>query len=117
MATYKIDSRKVTVSGKDATLFTVGFADPGHNSQIVRDATARLAELGEVGGGLALVNGPASLPVAMVLAHHLAHRYGTVACFDPKHPVEGGPTGAYVVAISHGGEYNIGDLIPGGDVK
>ena len=50
------------------------------------------------------VNGPASLPVAMVLCHKLAHRYQAVACFDPK-------LSKYVVAISHGGKYAVGDLL------
>ena len=56
------------------------------------------------GGELALVNGPASLPVAMVLAHKLGHLFGAVACFDPK-------LGKYVVSIAHGGTYTVGQLV------
>lgn len=85
----------------------VGFGDPAQNDSIVRDAEARLAEMetaGEFTGGVIRVNGPASLPVAMVLAHHLAHRFEAVACFDPK-------LAKYVVAIAHGGNYAIGQLI------
>lgn len=86
----------------------VGFGDPAQNNQIVRDAAASLAELetsGQLPGGkLVRINGPASLPAALVLGHHLAHRYGSVAVFDPK-------LGSYVVAISHDPGLKLGDLI------
>lgn len=86
----------------------VGFGVPAQNDQIVRDAETRLDEMiesGELSGGKILrVNGPASLPVAMVISHKVAHLYGAVACFDPK-------LGRYVVAISHDPAYPIGDLI------
>ena len=86
----------------------VGFGTPAQNDQIVRDAEARLDEMvasGELKGGtLVRVNGPASLPIAMVLAHRLAHLFGAVACFDPK-------LGKYVVAISHHPEFALGQLI------
>ncbi|MFA7302545.1 MAG: CRISPR-associated protein Csx3 [Candidatus Paceibacterota bacterium] len=89
-------------------ILKVGFCAPAQNDQIVKDACARLDEMlasGElVGGELMRVNGPASLPVAMVLAHKLGHLYGAVACFDPK-------LAGYVVAIAHGGKYAVGDLI------
>ena len=86
----------------------VGFGDPAQNDQIVRDAEKRCDELiasGELAGGDVIrVNGPASLPVAMVLCHKVAHLYGAVACFDPK-------LAKYVVAISHNPSYAVGDLI------
>lgn len=86
----------------------VGFGEPAQNDQIVKDAEGRLDEMvaaGELPGGEVIrVNGPASLPVAMVLAHKLAHLYQAVACFDPK-------LSKYVVAIAHGGNYAVGDLI------
>jgi CRISPR-associated protein Csx3 len=101
MASYKI-------SFEDGNVLKVGFGDPAQNDQIVRDVLARLDEMesaGELnGGGLIKLNGPASLPVAMVLAHKLAHLYQAVACFDPK-------LSKYVVAIAHGDKYAIGDLI------
>jgi CRISPR-associated protein Csx3 len=101
MASYKI-------SLEDGNVLKVGFGDPAQNDQIVRDVVARLAEMeqaGELnGGGLIKLNGPASLPVAMVLAHKLAHLYQAVACFDPK-------LSKYVVAITHGDKYAVGDLI------
>jgi CRISPR-associated protein Csx3 len=60
---------------------------------------------GELAGGeIVKINGPASLPVAMVIAHALGHLYGAIACFDPK-------MGKYVVCIAHGDIYRIGDLI------
>ena len=105
MAVYKIDRQTVYVDGvADADLFKVGFGDPAQNDEIVRAAKSRLGELGELGGELALINGPASLPVAVVIAHGLLHVYGAIGVFDPK-------LGAYVVAAAHGGEYSVGELI------
>lgn len=47
---------------------------------------------------------PASLPVAVVLAHKLAHLYGTIAVRDPK-------MGKFVVAVSHSGNFKVWDMI------
>ena len=100
MATYNISLSEGTLQ--------IGFCTPAQNDEIVKDAEARLDELvlnGILAGGeMIRINGPASLPVAMVLAHKLAHLYGTVACFDPK-------LSKYVVAIAHGGKFAVGDLI------
>lgn len=89
-------------------LLRVGFGDPAQNDQIVRDAVARLDEMvasGELAGGpVVKINGPASLPVAVAIAHATAHRYEVVAVFDPK-------LGKYVVAVSHNATYKPGDLI------
>ncbi|MEW5860768.1 MAG: CRISPR-associated protein Csx3 [Cyanobacteriota bacterium] len=86
----------------------IGFAEPAQNDQIVRDAAARLdemAESGELKGGQLLkINGPASLPVACVLAHKVAHLFGAVGVFDPK-------LGKYVISITHNPTYKLGDLI------
>lgn len=86
----------------------VGFGSPAQNDEIVKDAEARLGEMissGELAGGNVIrVNGPASLPVAMVLAHKLGHLYQAVACFDPK-------LGKYVVSIAHGDQFTVGQLI------
>lgn len=106
---YNINRITVTANGVAADLFKVGFGEPAQNDAIVRAAEARLGELGELGGELALINGPASLPVAVVLAHGLLHVYGAVGVFDPK-------IGAYVVAAAHGGTYAVGDLIPADEV-
>jgi CRISPR-associated protein Csx3 len=60
---------------------------------------------GELSGGKIIkLNGPASLPVAVLISHELAHLYEVVAVFDPK-------IGKYVVSISHGPDYTPGDLI------
>lgn len=97
MASYKVS--------KDGDVLKVGFDAPAQNDVIVRDCAQALADLNLQGGVRVLVNGPASLPVAMVLAHSLSHIYGYVACFDPK-------LAAYVVAISHDPNTPIGTLIP-----
>jgi CRISPR-associated protein Csx3 len=89
-------------------ILKIGFGDPAQNDEIVKTAEARLDEMIAskelVGGEVIKVNGPASLPVAMVLAHKLGHLYQAVACFDPK-------LGKYVVAIAHGDKFAAGDLI------
>lgn len=93
----------------DDDILKVGFADPAQNDQIVRDAAARLDELlssgSLVGGKLLKINGPASIPVAFVIAHKLAHLYGTIAVYDPK-------LASYVVCITHDPAYKLGELIP-----
>lgn len=89
-------------------ILKVGFGAPAQNDQIVKDAVSRLSEMtesGELAGGkLIKINGPASLPVAVAIAHGVNHLYETVAVFDPK-------LAKYVVAVTHGTEYKAGDLI------
>ena len=100
MTTYKIEPH--------GEVLRVKFGEPAQNDRIVPDAAARLDEMsnsGELsGGGLIKLNGPASLPVACVLAHKVSHLYGAVGVFDPK-------LGKYVIAITHDPEYNLGDLV------
>src|SRR3989338_4497441 len=101
MATYN-------VALEQGSLLRVGFGDPAQNDQIVRDATARLDEMvktGELAGGpIIRINGPASLPVAIAIAHAIGHLYEVVGVFDPK-------LGKYVVAVSHGAAHKPGDLV------
>lgn len=100
MTTYNIEL--------DGERLNIGFAEPAQNDQIVRDTAARLDEMqqsGELKGGQLLkINGPASLPVAFVLAHKVAHLFGAVGVFDPK-------LGKYVISITHNPTYKLGDLI------
>ena len=101
MATYNI--------ARDGDVLRIGFGEPADNGQIVKDLVQRLDEMHKgnelAGGGLLRINGPASLPVAMVLAHKLSHLFGAIACFDPKKD-------QYVVAISHDPQFVVGDWIP-----
>lgn len=96
---------------KDAQgpLLELAFGQPADNTSIVREIDNTLEQLkttGQLSGGpLLRVTGPASVPAAFVLAHHLVHLYETVAVFDPK-------LSAYVVVSSHGSKYQTGDLIP-----
>ncbi len=89
-------------------ILRVGFADPAQNDQIVRDAVSRLDEMvvdGTLAGGpVVKINGPASLPVAVAIAHAIGHLYEVIGVFDPK-------LGKYVVAVSHGKDHKPGDLI------
>lgn len=108
MAAEKIYYRIEVEKKPDFDLLRLGFAEPAQNDAIVRDAVARLDKLietGEIAGGaMVKLNGPASLPVAVAIAHAVAHLYEVVAVFDPK-------LGKYVVSVSHGGAYRPGDLI------
>lgn len=89
-------------------LLMISFGESAQNDQIVKDAEKRLDEMiktGQLKGGeLMRINGPASLPVAMVIAHGLSHLYQALACYDPK-------LAKYVIAVAHGDKYRIGDLI------
>ena len=109
MATYNVASSKVMVSGAEADLLKIGFGDPAQNDQIVQDAAAALEALELQGGALVLLNGPASLPVACVLSHALAHRYAGIGVFDPK-------MAGYVVSIAHGSSFRVGQVIPAASV-
>ncbi|MFH1291722.1 MAG: CRISPR-associated protein Csx3 [bacterium] len=82
----------------------LGFGTPAQNDEIVRDAVAAVKELSLEGGKVVRLNGPASLPVAIAIAHEVGHKFGAVAAFDPK-------LGKYVVAISHDPSLTVGDLI------
>lgn len=92
----------------DGDLMKVGFGDPASNDVIVREVATTLDKMkasGKLTGGPVLkINGPASLPVAFVIAHSVLHIYGAVAVFDPK-------LQKYVVAVSHSPDYCPGDLI------
>jgi CRISPR-associated protein Csx3 len=100
MTTYRIDF----VNG----VLTVGFGEPAQNDRIVQDAAAQLDHLAQTqqlpGGPLLKINGPASVPVAFVLAHKVAHLYGAIAYYDPK-------LSQYVVCITHNPIYPLGCLI------
>ncbi len=86
-------------------LFKVGFGpESAQNDRIVQEAVSLLEGLKPQGGKLALVNGPASLPVACVLAHALGHLYGALGVFDPK-------VGRYLICVSHDPTYPVGSWI------
>lgn len=92
----------------EGAVLKVGFGEPAQNDQIVKDAVERLDEMvksKELAGGQVLkINGPASLPVAIAIAHAVAHLYEVIGVFDPK-------IGKYVVAVSHGSKHQPGDLV------
>jgi CRISPR-associated protein Csx3 len=103
MNTYEIEL--------EGNVLKVGFGQAAQNDRIVQDVALRLDEMIQdrtlAGGPLLRVNGPASMPVAFVLAHRLVHLYGAIAVFDPKlaEPCK------YVVCITHNAMYKLGDLI------
>jgi hypothetical protein len=108
MSAYNISRTDVTVVDFAAHMFTVGFGDASDNSGIVVAANAAITAVAG-NGTIALVNGPASLPAAIVIAHGIVHNYAVVAVFDPK-------MSAYIVASSHGSDMKIGDIIPASNV-
>lgn len=122
MALYKIDVVPVQVHGQyeeglcertaPGKLFRVGFGDPAPSNEIAREVDTRLAEIKASGvcGPLALVNGPMAVVIGLQVGHILSHLFGSVGVFDPK-------LGGYVVALSHGGPYAVGDVIPAAEVR
>lgn len=106
METYKIEYER------ENNILRVGFGPKAaQNDEIVRDALKRLTEMKTMGfldgGSLIKVSGPASMPVTAVIVHEIVHLFETVAIYDPKLP---GPK-KYVVAVTHGSTYRVGDLI------
>lgn len=93
---------------REGNVLKIGFGTQAQNDQIVRDVVVRLAEMeaaGELaGGGVIKINGPASLPVAVAIAHAVLHRFSAVGVFDPK-------LNKYVVAATHDPALSVGDLI------
>ena len=101
MATYNINF------DEDGVL-QVSFGDSAQGDEICRDVKKRLDEMvaaGELAGGEVIrINGPGSLPVALVIAHVLAHRYQAVAWYVPMMK-------KYVVGIAHGDRHQVGDTL------
>lgn len=90
----------------EGDVLKVSFGDASTNDKIVVFVKS-LCEQIKADGGMGLdlkVNGPASLPVAMTIAHQFAHVSRSVSAFDPK-------LGKYVVCITHNPDLKVGDLI------
>jgi len=94
----------ISAEGAGVATLSIGFLKRASNTEIVPDAIAAVAALNLPGGRGIRFNGRASLPVAMALAHSVAHLYGYVACYDPK--LQG-----YVVSISHDPAWRPGQLL------
>jgi len=101
MAAYSVE-----ILSKDADLVVLklAFGEAAQNDEIVKDAVAAVRALELNGGKAVALNGPASLPVAVALAHELCHIFGSVLVFDPK-------MAAYVCAVSHDPGRKVGDVI------
>lgn len=100
MASYNISIDNTA----PATTLKLAFGTPAQNDVIVRDAVEAVRVLKLEGGRVVRLNGPASLPVAIAIAHEIGHLFGAVAAYDPK-------MGKYVVAVSHDPSLAVGDLI------
>jgi CRISPR-associated protein Csx3 len=108
-STYNITASPLSAPATGA-LLRLSFGTPAQNDVIVRDAVAALEACGELNGDIVLLNGPASLPVACAIAHGVGHRFGAVACFDPK-------MSGYVVCITHNPAFELGQVIPASEVR
>lgn len=108
--TYIITASRRRFNNILVTLLTLKFGAESDNDRKVVDAQEQLNNIGLEGGDLVLLNGPASLPVAITIGHAVAHLFKGVACFDPK-------MAGYVVSVEHGGTFRLGQVIPASDVK
>lgn len=82
--------------------------------QIVRDATAQLANLiesGQLPGGKQIlqIKGRATVLASFAIASQVAHLYGGVAVFDPKLGNKG--LDKYIITVSHTKNYQVGDSL------
>lgn len=103
MATYFKVEKVADVDG--VVELKIGFGEAAKTPQIVVDAVEAIRSLNLTGGKLVKFDGPCALPIAMALAHSVAHLFGAVACCDPKiHP-------KYVVCISHDPTYPVGSQL------
>ena len=108
---YTILKEEVTVNNKPSTMLRLAFGDePASNDAIILEVKETIKSMNLQGGPLVLLNGPASLPVAVTIAHAVVHIFGAVGVFDPK-------MAGYVISTAHGGEYGEGNFIPASAVE
>lgn len=95
-----------TSDSSHEAIIDCSFGETAPNNLIVSEVVHTIEEtMSLIGGGeVLLVNGPMSLPVAMVIGHAVLHRFATVACYDPK--LQG-----YVVVSNHDGFYDVGEVL------
>lgn len=103
MTTSTFTLEQITTSD-GSTEIKVGFGVPAQNPQILQDALRLIRQQHLKGGKLIKFNGPCSMPVAMALAHEVAHLYGAVACYDPK-------MAGYIICITHDPDFELGQFI------
>jgi len=101
MSSYNVTQ----VTKGNITKLTVTFGSPASDDRIVVDAIAAIEALGPLGGPLCLISGLASLPVAFMLGHTVAHDFSAVGVYVPK-------LEKYVVVVSHE-SWPVGTLIDG----
>ena len=101
MRSFKVELK---ANSLERAAIEIGFVGEAHNDLRIVDAVDAIKQLNLAGGKLVTFDGPCSLPVAMALAHAVAHLYGAVAVKDPK-------LGKFVVAISHRPDMKVGMLI------
>ena len=107
MDTYKLER----TSAPNATVYRVAFGDrDGTNVERVRELAQHIKDEPLNGGGLLLIDGSQSIPVAYTLGHAVAHLFGAVAVRDPK--LEGifhDPV--YIICVTHDPRWAVGDVV------
>lgn len=95
-----------TITATEGGISTVHteFGTPASNDVLVGEVGDALSGLHLDGGRGVKFTGPMSIPMAFAIAHLVGHRYGFVACYDPK-------LSKFVVAISHEPSVRVGQLI------
>ena len=93
---------------ESAALLKVGFVGSALGDTVLRSAVKAIEAVDLSGGGVVLINGPMTLPVAFVIAHKVLHLFTAVAVYDPK-------MNGYLVVASHGSKHNPGDLVQTSD--
>lgn len=89
----------------EGDVLKVAFGERADSDAIVREVAETCQALKtEIMGKHLKINGPATLAVAMLLAHEFGHLCKSVSFFDPK-------LGKYIVSISHDKSLRVGDLI------
>ena len=106
MSTYNVSLGEVfDLEFAQGQELKIGFGYPASNDAIVLDAITGARRIqNQVMGKVLLLNGAASLPVAVALCHEFAHIVKAIAVRDPK-------LNAYVVSVSHDSNFCVGSLI------
>ena len=98
---------ELSTRGDGVKVLKVGFGRPAQNDELVREAVQKVRDIamsGEIYAKDVVINGPASLPVAMALAHELGHVAKSVRVFDPKLNTD-------IVSVSHDPSGSVGKKI------
>ena len=95
---------EIQQKNKNGTVLKMGFGDSAPGNQIVTAVTQLIEQVDLTGGGVVLINGPMTIPVAFIIAHKVLHLFSCIAVFDPK--LDG-----YIVVTNHGSAHATGAIV------